>query len=164
MLIIRDDITQKQSLVYYNQHSMSGRPRVTRADPAFVAAVADALKNYRDGENPERNTLADAELARRLGVSKSSLSKYLQEKQIIGGEALRRMLTDLSITLNYKGQEISARVLPQLHERRLARPEQISFIFEAPCTLEETAAGVAVTIEKKDVQSSELRVQIRLAG
>ena len=75
------------------------RPRVTVADPAFREAVARGLKRYRDGNNPEQMRLTDAELAKRLGVSKPTLSKYLNCKQIIGGEHLVRALIQLGISV-----------------------------------------------------------------
>lgn len=143
---------------------MKERPRVTAADPAFVEAIARTLKNYRDGGNPQGAMLSDTELAGRLGVSKSALSKYLHGKQIVGGHTLGRLLTDLGLTILYRDRQISAAGLTD-QEPQLASPaEQISFAFDSPCRLEETATGAAVTIQKKDVQSSGIRVQISLAG
>jgi transcriptional regulator with XRE-family HTH domain len=127
-----------------------------------MEAVATGLRSYRDGNNPEGTTIRDSELAARLGVSKSTLSKYLQAKQLIGGEPLQRMLTELGIAINYKTKEISAREFGP--RRAPSDPEQISFVFEAPCGLHETTENVTVSIPRKDANRSTMTVQIRIAG
>jgi transcriptional regulator with XRE-family HTH domain len=145
---------------------MGLRPRITQVDPAFLEAVALALRRYRDGYNPEQSTLSDTELAKRLGVSKSTVSKYLSCKQIIGGEPLRRMLTELRIAIAYKGTEILAFYNPADQSRRISEqsPQQISFVFGGPCRLNETPENVTVSIDRKEPQSSSVTVQIKIAG
>jgi len=143
---------------------MSSRPRITRVDPAFMEAVAAGLKSYRDGKNPEKSMLTDSALARRLGVSKSTLSKYLRGKQLIGGEPLRRMFTELGIAIAYKNKEISARDFNHDRAPREELREQISFVFDAPCRLDETAENVSLTIQRKAPQQSLVMVHIRVAG
>jgi transcriptional regulator with XRE-family HTH domain len=125
------------------------KPRVTEADPAFKDAVAVALKGYRDKER-----MKDAELADRLGVSTSALSKYMNCKQLIGGATLARAFTELGITVTYRGKEISVRTVP----------EQVSFLFDPPCLLEETPDSVTVTIKRKQPQRAQVLVQVKVAG
>ena len=143
---------------------MTSRPRISAPDPAFLLAVANALRDYRDGQNPEKKTLADVEVAARLGVSKSTVSKYLHQKQLIGGEPLRRMLTVLGISIAYQDKEISARELSEPISRRDYQPDQIAFVFDTPCQLDQTDDNIAVTIERKEAQRSKLTVHITLAG
>jgi len=124
------------------------KPRVTEADPAFLEAVSVALKRYRDKEK-----VRDAELAQRLGVSTSALSKYMNQKQLIGGATLARAFTELGITVTYRGKEISVR----------AAPEQVSFSFDSPCLLEERSDHVMVTIKRKEPQRAQVLVQVKVA-
>jgi transcriptional regulator with XRE-family HTH domain len=133
---------------------------VTVADPAFSEAVAIGLKGYRDGNNPQQIKLTDVELAERLGVSKSTLSKYLNRKQIIGGEHLVRALIQLGISVVYDRREIGARAL-QTEETRQQMPEQICFVFETPCLLNETEGGLAVTVDRKQPPASQLTIYVR---
>jgi transcriptional regulator with XRE-family HTH domain len=135
-----------------------------------VEAVANALRRYRDELNPERKVLSDVELAKRLGVSKSTVSKYLQGKQLVGGEPLKRMLTDLGIAIIYKGKEISAH--DEVKGDQFQRPseqlsQQIAFVFDGPCRLNETnetSENVTVSIHRKEPHQSRVTVQIRVAG
>jgi transcriptional regulator with XRE-family HTH domain len=146
------------------------RPRVTQADPAFVEAVANALRQYRDKLNPEGKVLTDVELARRLGVSKSTVSKYLQGKQLIGGEPLKRMLIDLGVAIIYKGKLISAHdevKSDQLQEPAEQITQQIAFVFDGPCRFNETnetSGKVTVSIHRKEPHQSRVTVQIKVAG
>jgi transcriptional regulator with XRE-family HTH domain len=135
------------------------RPRVTVADPAFREAVARGLKRYRDGNNPEQMRLTDAELAKRLGVSKPTLSKYLNCKQIIGGEHLVRALIQLGISVVYGRREIGARAL-QTEKIVQQVPEQICFIFETLCLLNETDGSLAVTLDRKQPPTSQLTIHV----
>jgi transcriptional regulator with XRE-family HTH domain len=109
------------------------------------------------------NDLNDGDLAELLGVSTSSLSKYLRCKQFIGGSALARAFIDLGITVRYREKEISARAFTS---EQPAQPgaEQISFVFEPPYLLEETVDKVAVTIQRKQPQQAHVIVQIKVAG
>jgi transcriptional regulator with XRE-family HTH domain len=126
-------------------------------------AVAEGLRRYRDGANPENEIVTDTELASRLGVSKSTLSKYLRCKLLIGGEPLRRMFTDLGIAITYRDKEISARDFnhsPKPAEQPL---EQVSFVFDSPYRLGETTENVAVTLERRQPQQSQTTVHIKIA-
>jgi hypothetical protein len=149
-------------MLYYNKLHMGSpaikRPRVTDADPALMEAVATALKNYRD-----QNELNDGGLAKLLGVSTPSLSKYLRCKQFIGGPAMARAFIDLGITVTYRGKEISARAFIGGQPTQ-PRPEQISFVFETPCLLEETVDRVAVTIQRKQPQQAQAIVHVKVVG
>ena len=125
------------------------KPRVTEADPDFKAAVAAALKGYRD-----KQKMRDAELADRIGVSTATLSNYMSCKQLIGGATLARAFTELGITVTYRGKEISVRAVP----------EQVSFLFDRPCLLEETPDRLTVMIERKQPQRAQVLVQVKVAG
>ena len=125
------------------------KPRVTEADPHFKEAVAAALRAYQ-----HREQINDAELAARLGVSTSALSKYLNCKQLIGGEILVRAITDLGITVHYRDKDISIR----------ASPEQVTFAFDPPCLLKETPEAVTVTVERKQPNRSHVVLAVKLAG
>jgi transcriptional regulator with XRE-family HTH domain len=150
-------------LFYYNQQ-MPARARVTQTDPEFMIAIASALRVYRDGLNPQSRILTDSELAHRLGVSKASITKYLQQKQVIGGEAFRRLLVELAIPVVYDGTVISAR--PATHEEPPSppSPEQISFVFEGPCVIDEAADHVTVSLGRKQAGRTPLRVELKVAS
>jgi len=145
--------------------SPSLRPRLTKADPDFKEAVASGLKQYRNGDNPERRTLSDTELATRLGVSKPALSNYLRGRLSIGGETLARLFVELGITITYRGKLISARDFT-LQRPRTSEPvaQQISFVFDRPCLLEETVERVAITVERREPQESQITVELKVAG
>ena len=140
------------------------KPRVSRPDPAFSEAVASSLRDYRDGRNPERRKLKDTELAERIGVSKSSLSKYLSQNLRIGGEALARIITGLGISVKYKRQQISACDLQGTAKVQQQPAEQIAFVFDAPCVFKETTDSVSLTIERKPPKQQQVTVRIRIAG
>jgi transcriptional regulator with XRE-family HTH domain len=123
----------------------SKKIKVTQASASFTTAVAAALRFYRDGNNPEKANLSDSELARRLGVSKSTLSKYLSGKQFIGGEPLARVFTELGVSLRLGNKEIGARAPSE--PPKSGRPlEQICFVFDTPCFVEETPKRIGVSI------------------
>jgi transcriptional regulator with XRE-family HTH domain len=145
---------------------MTTRARLTQVDPDFMKAVAAALRQYRDGSNPENRILSDSELAGRLGVSKASLSNYLQRKQVIGGETLRRLLVELSIRIVYDGTVISATVpdQPAPPTPVTAPTEQISFIFEPPCVVDETAEHITVRVDRKESGRAPLKLEVRIAS
>jgi transcriptional regulator with XRE-family HTH domain len=127
-----------------------------------MEAVAKGLKSYRDGNNPDRRHLSDSELARRLGVSKSTLSKYLQTKQLIGGEPLARMLTDLAISLSWGDKTLVAQ---NSEPAGVPQPsaEQICFVFDRPCFVEETPERVGVAMATS-FQGSRVTVHLKVAG
>jgi transcriptional regulator with XRE-family HTH domain len=124
-----------------------------------MEAIAAALKSYRNKEK-----LKDAELARRLGVSKPTLSKYLNCKQLIGGSPLSRAFTALGITITYQDKEISARDFTGSPKAQPPRAEQVSFVFDQPCLFEETPENVEVTIERKQPQQAEVVVHVKVAS
>lgn len=128
-----------------------------------MEAVAASLKTYRNGNNPTRERLSDTELARRLGVSKSTLSKYLTGKQFIGGEPLSRIFTELGLGLILGGKEISARDFSV--ETKPAHPvaEQICFVFDRPCFVEETPERLGVSIASSAV-GQRLTVHVKIAS
>jgi transcriptional regulator with XRE-family HTH domain len=130
-----------------------------------MEAVAQGLRSYRDGNNPERRVLTNTEVAARLGVSKPSISKYLRAKLLIGGETLARLVVELGVMVTYRGKEISARDFAASGQKLTEQPaEQISFLFEMPCLLEETAERVAVTVARKDPKHSQVTVEVRVAS
>jgi transcriptional regulator with XRE-family HTH domain len=136
------------------------RPRVSAADPGFKQAVADGLKTYRDRGNPEGRQLTDTQLAGRLGVSPATLSKYLNCKQIIGGEHLVRAMIKLGVAVNYQGKELGIRESSVV--AKPACPEQICFVFDAPSLLDETVDHFDVRLDRR--LPAVVTVELRRAG
>jgi transcriptional regulator with XRE-family HTH domain len=166
-LIIRNDFEGCQwVLVDYNKQmarSPSRRPRKTPIDPELRIAIAAGLKEYRD-----RELVKDSEVARRLGMGKSTFSKYMNGKELMGGAALTRAM-ELGVTVKYRGKEFSASVdsdgrRPPLEEATPPAAEQISFVFDQPCLLEETPATMSVMIGRKQVQRLGVTVHVRVAS
>ena len=126
-------------------------------------AVATSLRAYRDGKNPDQERLSDSELARRLGVSKSTVSKYLKGKQFIGGEPLARIFTELDLSLILGSKEISARNFAGDSQRSEPAAEQICFVFERPCFVEETPERLGVAMASTPV-GRRVTVHLKIAS
>jgi len=138
---------------------MAYKPRVTKADPEFVEAVVTELTRYRD----ERH-LKDQDLAKLLGISKPTLSKYLNRSIRIGGPVLARAFVVLEIQLTYRGKVISARDFSISKASPEPTGRQISFEFDSPYLLKETDGRLAVTVERKGPGTEGILATVKIAG
>jgi hypothetical protein len=143
----------------------SRRPRKTQVDPELRIAIAVGLKEYRD-----RELLNDSELASRLGMARSTLSKCIRAKELMNGAILTRAMY-LGVIVKYRGKEFSASASvdsggsrPVVEEAVSRSAEQISFVFDQPCLLEETPATMSVMITRKPVQRLGVTVHVKVAG
>jgi transcriptional regulator with XRE-family HTH domain len=138
---------------------MSERPRVTQADPDFVEAVVTELIRYRDARH-----LKDQDLAKLLGVSKPTLSKYLNRAMQIGGPVLARAFVVLEIQLTYRGKVISVRdfPIPEASPKPIGR--QISFEFDSPYLFKETDGRLAVTLERKGPDTEGVLATVKIVS
>lgn len=135
------------------------RPRHTKPDGEFSEAIVRELERFRDV-----NDLRDCDVAARLGVSKPTFSKYLHRNIEIGGQVLARAFTELGIVVTYRGKRISAQDFPSRAPALEPVPPQVSFVFDQPCLLEETDGHVAITVARKEADSSSLVVAIKVAS
>ena len=137
-------------------------------DPAFVKAVVEGLRRYKNGHNPENKALKNKELAKILKVSEPQISRLLNdEKPAQGLSALTlAMALKAGVSLAYDHLEFSARNIdqpsPTVQPAETAPVyEQISFTFETGFVCEKTADGL--TVKKKGVASSSgLSIQVKV--
>jgi hypothetical protein len=148
------------------------KPRFT--DPAFSKAVADALRRYKDGQNPTNKKLKNKELAGILKVSESRISRLLLEEKKLEEGVRSQTLSALSlamalkagVSVDYDHVELNARPCDGLGSTTQAEgtgpvPQQISFVFETGFVCENTAGGLTVR-RKEPASSSAFNVQIKV--
>jgi hypothetical protein len=133
-------------------------------DAALIRAVAEGLRQYMKGGNPDGKILMGKELAAVLGVSPGMLSNLFalldqtengsKQQRDLSGQLLLRALK-AGIPINYGELQFVA---------QSTKPQQIAFIFEGALPCDETAEGIAVRVEKKGPASAAVRVQIKIAG
>jgi hypothetical protein len=133
-------------------------------DAALIRAVAEGLRRYRAGGNPDRKILSNKELAATFGVCPATITNLFalldhaengsKRQRDLSGQMLLRVLK-AGITINYGELQFVA---------VSSTPQQIAFIFEGGLPCEDTADGIAVRVERKGPASSALRVQIKVAG
>lgn len=133
---------------------MAGRPRVSEADPDFKESVANALRRFMNGDNPQRRTYTGEALADLLRINGASLSRYLNQGQVMGGELLARALL-LGVVLNYRAMEI----------RASAPGQSIQFQFGDGAVLDPvTTEGIAVNVPRRSPQRERGTVRISVVG
>ena len=148
------------------------KPRFT--DPAFSKAVTEALRRYKEGENPTAKRLKNKELAEILKVSEPRVSRLLKENGLQEGEKAQElsalslaMALKAGVSVDYDHIELSARRRddqPSSNtqaERTGPVAQQISFVFETGFVCENTAEGLTVK-RKEPASSSVLSVQIKV--
>jgi len=77
--------------------------RITPRDPTLQESIRDALSAYRSN-----NKLTNAQLAQRLGVDETTVSKFMGSKQGISVDTLLRAITELEIEIVYNGRIVAA--------------------------------------------------------
>jgi hypothetical protein len=94
----------------------------------------------------------------------------MNEKELINGAALTRAM-GLGVVVKYRGKEFSAAASvdsggahPPVEKAAPAVAEQISFVFDQPCLVEETPATMSVMISRKPVQRLGVTVHVKVAG
>jgi hypothetical protein len=147
------------------------KPRFT--DPAFSEAMTNALRRYKDGQNPNGKILRNKEMAEILKVSQARISRLLKKNPLRENEKPQdlsalsmAMALRAGVTVRYGDIELGARRTgqPDSDERlELAHPvaQQISFVFEAGFVCEKTGPGVTVR-RKGPMTSPKLSVQIKV--
>lgn len=75
--------------------------RVTPRDPSLQKAIREAFSGYQ-----RRHDITNAELASRLGVDESTVSKFMNDKQGISVDTLVRAIVDLEIEIVYNGRVV----------------------------------------------------------
>lgn len=131
---------------------MAGRPH--DADPAFKESVANALRRFMDGDNPHRRRYTGEALADLLRIDGASLSRYLNQGQVMGGDLLARALL-LGLVLIYRDMEIMASTPGQ----------SIQFQFGDGAILDPvTTEGIAVNVPRRPPQRERGTIRISVVG
>jgi len=133
---------------------MAGRPRVSDADLAFRESVANALRRFMDGDNPHGRRYTGEAMADLLRIDGTSISRYLNQGQVMGGELLARALL-LGVVLKYRGMEINAS----------APGQSIQFQFGDGSVLDPvTTEGIAVNVPRRPPQRERGTIRISVIG
>lgn len=140
-------------------------------DDAFLKAVREALRRYKEGLNPTGKRLRNKDLAYILKVSESRISGLLKEHDEAQAGQKSQVLSALSlamalkagVSVDYGQVELSARPPGSTTqaEQTDTAPRQISFVFETGFTCENTAQGLTVK-RKQPASSSGLTLQIKV--
>lgn len=134
------------------------RKRVrVKADPEFLAAVADALIAYKNSQ-PKGYRYAD--LAEALDVDETTVSKYIKRKYPIMGQALARACVDLGISFKYRGRVVSAASFVPAVPILAPLPKQLEFLFDAEYAGEKSQWRHA----QRHAEPMEFTLRIKIAG
>ena len=106
----------------------------TKTDPAFLAAVSDALRGYKD-----RTGATNASLAEALGIDESTVGTYIRKESPIMAEVLARACIDLGISINYRNYLISAGSFSGVAMAIPPPATQLEFLFDAGYSAEKNS-------------------------
>ena len=130
----------------------------TQDDQQFGAEFAKRLRPFYDKALAKGQT--EKEFARRLGVDRGGLQRYLRTNAMPSFRTIVRAYREFGIAIAYANTESTSLVAG----RRKRRPKTSEFQMELPLIIEAPHGEISVVIKKKTAQRVRLQLRVVKLG
>ena len=130
----------------------------TEEDKQFGADFAKRLKPFYDRSVPSE--LTEKEFARRLGVDRGGLQRYLRQHAMPSFRTIVLAYREFGISIPYSGVETQSLISRKSKRRKGASELQM----DLPLTIEAPQGEIDIVVKKKTSQRFRLQLRVRKLG